>query len=66
MIYQHKNLAAGKWFEFSFFKQMANVGSEVERAIKWREKNKEYSQSAFERCLELLDLTIEDKKINQN
>jgi len=41
---------------------MANVGSEVLRAINWRQKNPEYSRMAFERALELLDLTIEDKK----
>ena len=42
--------------------RMANVGSEVERAIRWREKNSEYSEMAFWRMLELLDLTIDDKK----
>lgn len=60
--YQHKNLAAGKWFELSFFEQMANIGSEVERAIKWRDKNIEYSRLASDRALELLDLTISDLK----
>lgn len=60
--YQHKNLAAGRWKELSFFEQMANIGSEVQRAIKWKEKNQEYSQMAFDRALELLDLTIKDEK----
>jgi hypothetical protein len=60
--HQHKSLAAGRWFKMNFFEQMANVGSEVERTILWREKNKEYSRKAFERALELLDLTIADKK----
>jgi len=42
---------------------MANIGSEVERAIKWRNKNNaEYSRMAFERGIELLDLTIADKR----
>jgi hypothetical protein len=59
MNYQHKNLAAGKWEEMSFLEQMANIGSEVERTITWKEKgNKEYSQKAFERSLELFDLTL--------
>lgn len=59
MNHQHKNLAAGRWQEFSFFEQMANIGSEVERAIKWKNKdNAVYSQMAFDRALELLDLTI--------
>lgn len=60
---QHKNLATGKWFELNFFEQMANVGSEIERTISWKEKgNMEYGGMAFERALELLDLTINDKK----
>ena len=41
---------------------MANIGSEVERAIKWRDKNAEYSRFASDRALELLDLTISDIK----
>lgn len=60
---QHKNLAAGKWKNLAFFEQMANIGSEVERTIKWKNKgNAEYSRMAFERALELLDLTVENEK----
>jgi hypothetical protein len=63
MELQHKKLANGRWQELSFFEQLANVGSEVERAIKWKNKsNTEYSRMAFERALELLDLTIEHEK----
>jgi len=62
MKYQHKNLANGKWKELSFFQQMANIGSEVIRAINWKDKNSKYSQMAIDRALELLDLTITDKK----
>lgn len=62
MNYQHKELAAGRWNKLSFLEQMANVGSEVERAISWRDKNSDYSRRAFERSLELLDLTIADPK----
>jgi hypothetical protein len=58
--YQHKDLAAGRWKELSLFEQMANIGGEVERALKWREKsNLDYSGKAFERALELIDLTLE-------
>lgn len=61
MNYQHNQLAAGRWAEMSFCEQMANVGSEVERALNWLDKNNlEYSQKAFFRALELLDLTIEN------
>ena len=59
MSYQHKNLAAGRWNQLSFLEQMANIGSEVERALNWRAKqNTAYCQQAFERALELIDLTL--------
>ena len=59
MSIQHKSLAEGRWVELGLVTQLANVGSEVERAIRWREKgNGEYSRVAFERALELLDLTL--------
>lgn len=61
----HKNLMRNKnkWFELTFLQQMANVGSEVLRAINWRKKGKtNYAINAIERALELLYLTIEDPK----
>ena len=64
MSYQHKDLAAGRWGKLSFFEQMANIGSEVERVINWRtKKNADYSQKAFERALELIDITLENTVI---
>lgn len=63
MSYQHKELAGGKWRKLTLVEQMANIGSEVIRAIKWRNrKNVRYSRLAFERALELLDLTLQDPK----
>ncbi|MEK7528339.1 MAG: hypothetical protein AAB592_01085 [Patescibacteria group bacterium] len=63
MKYTHSNLAAGRWHSLSIAEQLGNVGSEVERAIRWYEKNnREYFESAFLRMLELLDLTIGDKR----
>lgn len=62
MNYQHKQLAKGHWFELSFFEQMANIGSEVERAILWKNKNRQYFSKAVERSLELLSITISDTK----
>lgn len=60
MSYQHKDLASGRWKKLSLLEQMANVGSEVERALNWQAKgNIDYSQRAFERALELLDLTLD-------
>ncbi len=56
-------MTSERWFKLAFFEQMANIGSEVERTILWKEKNNpQYSHMAFERALELLDLTISDKK----
>lgn len=59
----HQDLASGRWFDFSLWEQLANVGAEVGRAISWKNKgNKDYSQNAFFRALELLYLTIDDPK----
>ena len=54
----HQDLTVERWQKLSIFEQMANVGAEVGRAINWREKDKKRSNAAFERGLELLDLTI--------
>lgn len=60
---EHKNLAAGGWAVLSFPEQLANIGSEVERAISWREKgNNDYSQKAFFRSLELVSLALACQK----
>lgn len=65
MNYQHRKLAGGRWTKFPLATQMANVGSEVFRMIKWRQQNTQDSRLAFERALELLDLTLADAK-NKN
>lgn len=55
----HRSLTAGRWQKLSLAEQLANIGSEVERALAWQDKkNSEYSQHAFERALELVDLTL--------
>jgi len=59
MTVQHRELAAGRWNELSLVAQLGNIGSEVERALKWKKKNNpDYCMRAFERALELLDLTL--------
>lgn len=56
---QHPDLATGRWGQFSFLEQMANIGSEVERALNWKNRqNPDYSRKAFERALELTDLSL--------
>src|SRR3989338_4447113 len=63
MSYQHKDLASGRWGYLSFLEKMANIGSEVERALNWQAKaNAVYSQRAFERALELVDLTLDSAR----
>ncbi len=60
MSYEHKELAQGRWKQLSFFEQMANLGSEVERALNWQAKNNSlYSQKASNRALELADLALD-------
>jgi hypothetical protein len=63
MSRQHTTLSPERWAQFTLFEQMANIGSEVGRAISWREKgNEEYGRQAFYRALELTDLTLDDIK----
>jgi hypothetical protein len=63
MTARHTELAAGRWQTYSLMEQLANVGSEVERALDWAAKgNLEYSDKALERGLELLGLTIADPR----
>lgn len=59
----HTELTEERWHSFSFFFQLANVGTDVSRAIAWRKKGKiSDSNAAFERAMELLDATISDSK----
>ncbi len=59
----HTGLTPERWFKFSTFEQLANVGCDVERTIQWKKKGDlDLSQKAFDRALELLDLTIADPK----
>jgi len=61
----HKGLTTKQWFDMNIFEQMANIGSEVFRMLKWRKKNIKDSHLALSRALELLDLTLSDPK-NKN
>lgn len=64
--FQHKELAQGRWFTFNLMEQLGNIGSEISRAINWKKKgNQQQSLNAFYRALELIYLTVEDKKNNK-
>lgn len=59
----HQDMANGRWFELSLAEQLGNVGSEVGRALKRHQEGKpELFQPAFDRALELIDLTTGDPR----
>ncbi|MCX6720601.1 MAG: hypothetical protein NTW11_02245 [Candidatus Staskawiczbacteria bacterium] len=52
-----------KWQKLSFAEQMGNIGSEVARAFSLKQKaDKDNSEKSFFRALELIDLTIKNRK----
>src|SRR5262245_44751154 len=59
---QHRDLAAGGWGRLSLSEQLGNVGSEVGRMRRWRDCDARLMSGAFERALELLDLTLADPR----
>lgn len=58
----HRELAGGRWQQLSLVEQLANVGSEVGRMRRWRDRDERLMTKAFERALELLDLTLADPR----
>lgn len=60
MTSEHVGPTLERWSKMPLLEQMANIGSEVERAIHWRAKNNEpYAHKASERALELFNLSLE-------
>ena len=52
-----------RWSRLSLAEQLGNIGSEVDRVIRWRGANKdEFATKALYRALDLLDLTIADPR----
>ena len=62
IVHRHRDLAAGGWGRFSLAEQLANVGSEVGRMLRWRGRDERLMTGAFDRALELLDLTLADPR----
>ena len=63
MSIQHKELSKGRWQQLSFPEQMANIGSEISRALNWQKKGKkEFCQKSVVRAIELLDLSLGSAK----
>ena len=61
-VMRHAGLAAGRWSQLTLSEQLGNVGSEVGRALRWKEKNPGLHESAMIRALELLDMTLQDSR----
>ena len=60
---QHSSLENGRWFKLSLNEQMGNIGTEVGRIIRAEKQNNQVAKNnALERCLELFDLTISDRR----
>lgn len=63
VVVQHRDLAAGRWFELSLMEQLGNIGTEVARAARAKEAgNEKRAWNALERALELFDMTIDDPR----
>lgn len=58
----HRELAAGRWHQLSLVEQLGNVGAEVGRMRRAHGRNEGRAAGAFERALELLDLTLADSR----
>jgi len=59
---KHKELASGNWQKLSLIEQLGNIGSEIGRTRKWQNVNEELYRGAYQRTLELFDLTINDPR----
>jgi hypothetical protein len=59
----HEGLAAGRWQTLTLAEQLGNIGSEVGRAIRARERDDaQRFEGAFARALELFDLSLADRR----
>ena len=57
--HMHSSLASGRWETLSLAEQMGNIGSEISRVIRWKNKgNLKRMTRALDRALELIDLSI--------
>lgn len=61
--WMHQGLQDGSWERMTMLEQMGNLGTEVARAARAKESGDEQScQGAFNRALELFELTVVDDR----
>jgi len=59
----HRDLAAGRWAALTLTEQLGNAGAEVGRALRAQASgDARRLEPALDRALELLDLTITDRR----
>lgn len=58
----HAPIAPEKWCGLSTVEQMANIGSEVSRAINWKGRDDQSMRLAVYRAIELLTYSVFDTK----
>lgn len=57
------NVTENKWQKLSFAEQIGNIGSEISRTRHWEEmKDLSNQKNALLRAIELIDLTLADKR----
>ncbi len=59
---RHADLAAGRWWTLQLDEQLGNVGSEISRTLRWKNRNAAIAHGALQRALELIDLTLADPR----
>jgi hypothetical protein len=62
MIIEKPSLAS-RWHTLSLMQQLAHIGTDVDRAIRWRKNgDTESAQKIFENALRFIDYTVADPK----
>ncbi len=59
---QHASLSGKQWQTLSLYEQLGNIGSEVNRVMRWQGKDQDSFENAVDRALELFDLTLADSR----
>ena len=60
----HASLANGRWHTLTLAEQLGNIGSDVERAFRAHAQGRsDRFVFAFDRALELFDLTVKDQRL---